>query len=126
MAHHDVTYTVMDGSLKNNQDSLLPHAAELAAILSPADELLKILDDELDTAATAESRGQKVYRSLKRVSKMIGGEYGNRVIYELLQNAHDAQPDGLGKVAIHLIVNSSQEGELLVANGGGRVHTSES
>lgn len=108
----------MNSSLKLIQDDLLPEAAGLAEKLSPADELLQIFDNELDTAATAESRGQKIYRSLKRVSKMIGGEYGNRVIYELLQNAHDAQPNGLGKVSIHLIVNSSKEGELLIANGG--------
>lgn len=88
------------------------------APLSPADELLQIFDEELDTAAVADSRGQPIYRSVKRLSKMIGGEYGNRVIYELLQNAHDAQPDGHGQVSIHLIVHSPEDGELLIANGG--------
>jgi hypothetical protein len=84
----------------------------------PAQELLEILDAELDTAATAERRGQKVYRSLQQLSQLIGGEYGDRVVYELLQNAHDAQADGPGRVAIHLVVSAPDRGELYVANGG--------
>ncbi|MGJ7575719.1 sacsin N-terminal ATP-binding-like domain-containing protein [Variovorax sp. RB2P76] len=105
----------MNSFIQQVQDADLPIGA---APLSPADELLQIFDEELDTAAVADSRGQPIYRSVKRLSKMIGGEYGNRVIYELLQNAHDAQPDGRGQVSIHLIVNSSEDGELLIANGG--------
>jgi len=108
----------MDLSIKQSQNDLITDAAESAARLSPADEMLQIFDNELDTAAMADSRGQPIYRSVKRLSKMIGGEYGNRVIYELLQNAHDAQPDGQGQVSIHLIVKSPEEGELLIANGG--------
>ena len=108
----------MDSSIQQSQDDLLTEAAESAASLSPADELLQIFDNELDTAAMADSRSQPIYRSVKRLSEMIGGEYGNRVIYELLQNAHDAQPDGQGKVSIHLLVKSPEEGELLIANGG--------
>lgn len=113
-----VSLTAMNRSIQQRQDDLPTEATESTASLSPADELLQIFDDELDTAAMAESRSQPIYRSVKRLSKMIGGEYGNRVIYELLQNAHDAQPDGQGKVAIHLIVKSPEEGELLIANGG--------
>lgn len=85
--------------------------------MSPADELLKILDDELDTVKLAEERKQKVYHSLLKLSELIGGEYGDRVIYELLQNAHDAQSEA-GKVAIRLVVDSASVGELLIANGG--------
>lgn len=108
----------MDNSIQQSQNDLLTKSVKSAATLSPADELLQIFDNELDTAAMADSRSQPIYRSVKRLSKMIGGEYGNRVIYELLQNAHDAQPDGQGKVSIHLIVKSPQEGELVIANGG--------
>lgn len=108
----------MDSSIQQSQDDSITEAAESAARLSPAVELLQIFDNELDTAAMADSRGQPIYRSVKRLSKMIGGEYGNRVIYELLQNAHDAQPDGQGQVSIHLIVKSPEEGELLIANCG--------
>lgn len=84
----------------------------------PAQELYDILDAELDTAATAERRGQKVYHSLQRLSQLIGGEYGDRVIYELLQNAHDAQRGNLGRIAIHLVVSAQDHGQLYVANDG--------
>jgi Zn-dependent peptidase ImmA (M78 family) len=86
--------------------------------LPPAAVLRKILDDELDTAVVAERRGQKVYQSLQRLSQLISGEYGNRVIFELLQNAHDAQPRGSGRIAIKLVVSSAERAELYVANGG--------
>lgn len=74
---------------------------------------------ELDTAAGAERRGQKVYRSLQKLGHLIGGEYGERVLYELVQNAHDAHPDGTpGDVAIRLVVEGENRGVLYVANGG--------
>src|SRR5665213_2615082 len=86
---------------------------------SAATELDGIFDDELDTAALAERRGQKIYRSLQKLSQLIGGEYGDRVLYELIQNAHDAQPAGEpGDVAIRLVVEAEDEGVLYVANGG--------
>jgi hypothetical protein len=85
----------------------------------PDAELLGIFHQELDTAAIAESRDQPIYRSLLKLSELIGGEYGDRVLYELLQNAHDAQPaSGGGQVAISLSVTAPEVGELLVANGG--------
>ncbi|HFQ9477301.1 TPA: DUF3883 domain-containing protein [Pseudomonas aeruginosa] len=85
---------------------------------APSQELFDILDAELDTAATAERRDQKVYHSLQRLSQLIGGEYGDRVVYELLQNAHDAQKDTPGQIAIHLVVSAPDYGQLYVANGG--------
>lgn len=86
---------------------------------SAATELGGIFDDELDTAALAERRGQKIYRSLKKLSELIGGEYGDRVLYELIQNAHDAQPEGEpGDIAIRLVVEADDEGVLYVANSG--------
>lgn len=89
----------------------------------PAAELLKIFDDELETVVRAEQHEQGVYRSLKKLSELIGGEYGDRVIYELLQNAHDAHAsapsEGLStEVAIHLSIDAKDRGELYVANGG--------
>jgi hypothetical protein len=87
----------------------------------PASELFTILDEELESVARAEKHDQGVYRSLKKLSELIGGEYGDRVIYELLQNAHDAQGDSAGgaaEVAIHLVLDGSDHGELYVANGG--------
>ncbi len=87
----------------------------------PASELFTILDEELESVARAEKHDQGVYRSLKKLSELIGGEYGDRVIYELLQNAHDAQGDSTGgaaEVAIHLVLDGPDHGELYVANGG--------
>jgi len=82
-------------------------------------KLLQILYDELDTAATAERRGQKIYNSLRQLSELIGGEYGDRVLYELVQNAHDAHAEGSpGDVAIRLVIHGEDRGELYVANGG--------
>ena len=50
---------------------------------------------------------------------MIGTEYGDRVLYELIQNAHDAHhPDNKGRIAIRLVVQSEAEGTLYIANGG--------
>ena len=53
---------------------------------------------------------------------MIGTEYGDRVLYELIQNAHDAhRPDDEGRIAIRLVVRSKTDGTLYIANGGGVV-----
>ena len=50
---------------------------------------------------------------------MIGTEYGDRVLYELIQNAHDAHKSGdEGRIAIRLDVHSQASGVLYVANGG--------
>lgn len=95
------------------------NAPVLLPSLDPDAELLDILDKELDTASIAESRDQPIYKSLLKLSELIGGEYGDRVLYELLQNAHDAQPaGGGGDVAIRLTVTGPDAGDLLVANGG--------
>ena len=82
--------------------------------------------------------------SLHNVSEQIGAQYGDRVLYELIQNAHDAHspggkgaedkgPDGKGpggkdaggrgrrgkgKIAIKLVIRSDSDGDLYIANGG--------
>lgn len=84
-----------------------------------ADELRRIFDEELDTAALTIRRNQKIYSSVRQLSELIGGEYGDRVIYELLQNAHDAHPrDQPGEIAVRVVVESESRGVLYVANGG--------
>lgn len=86
---------------------------------SPAGELRSIFLEEIDTASMAVRRGQRVYQSVKKLSELIGGEYGDRVIYELIQNAHDAQPDGQpGKILVRLEIRGDAEGTLYVANAG--------
>ena len=50
---------------------------------------------------------------------MISTEYGDRVLYELIQNAHDAHPaKGQGRIALKLVVRSEVDGTLYIANGG--------
>ena len=84
-----------------------------------ADELLRIFDEELETAALAQRRGQKIYQSLRQLSELIGGEYGDRVVYELLQNAHDAHlPGEPGDIAVRVVVEREDRGFLYVANSG--------
>ena len=73
----------------------------------------------LDHAVDANRKGLKVYESLRNLSEVIGTEYGDRVLYELIQNAHDAhRPDDEGRIAIRLVVRSDTEATLYVANGG--------
>ena len=77
----------------------------------------------LEHAVDAERRGLKVYESLRSLSEVIGTEfgteYGDRVLYELIQNAHDAhRPGDNGRIATKLVVRSETEGTLYIANGG--------
>ena len=62
----------------------------------------------------------RVYESLRNLNEVVGTEYGDRVLYELIQNAHDAhQPGDSGKISVTLTIHSESEGTLYVANGGG-------
>ena len=62
----------------------------------------------------------KVYKSLRNLNEVVGTEYGDRVLYELIQNAHDAHRSGdRGRIAVRLTILSENEGTLYVANGGG-------
>ena len=68
---------------------------------------------------TRRARGSKVYESLHNLNEVIGTQYGDRVLYELIQNAHDAHSVGeSGKISIRLVVQSGTEGILYIANGG--------
>lgn len=87
--------------------------------MGPADDLRRIFDDEIDTASIAAGRGQSIYRSLQKLSQLIGGEYGDRVLYELIQNAHDAQTAANpGRILVRLSIRDPSNGTLIVANGG--------
>ena len=72
----------------------------------------------LDSAIHAHRNELKVYQSLQNLNEVIGTEYGDRVLYELIQNAHDAHCSGGGRIAIELDIQSVSEGVLYVANGG--------
>lgn len=86
---------------------------------TPAAKLDERVRSELELALDAERRGSKIYQSLRNLSEVIGTQYGDRVLYELIQNAHDAHPAGdHGKIAIRLVAEGPEKGSLYVANGG--------
>lgn len=65
---------------------------------------------------------REVYESLKNLNEVIGTQYGDRVLFELVQNGHDAHPtsaaEAPGEIAVRLLVTADDCGELLVANRG--------
>ena len=61
----------------------------------------------------------RVYESLRNLNEVVGTEYGDRVLYELIQNAHDAhRTEDRGRIAVRLTIRSATDGTLCVANGG--------
>ncbi len=91
-----------------------------ATQLTSAAELInRITRSQLEHALDGQRRGLKVYESLRSLNEIIGTQYGDRVLFELLQNAHDAHTVGeRGEVAIRLVVANEHTGVLLVANKG--------
>jgi hypothetical protein len=107
-------------------DDLEESAEELAGQLvvfpapsTTADTIDALTRSLLEHALDAHRRKLKTYESLKNLNDVIGTQYGDRVIFELLQNAHDAhRPDEEGEIAIRLVIDGPDRGELLVANKG--------
>lgn len=92
---------------------------ERAAEQQAAEYLENVVRLVLEHAVAAERHGIKVYQSLQNLNEVIGTEYSDRVLYELIQNAHDAHTAGEdGLIAIRLIISSDTEGVLYIANGG--------
>ena len=87
--------------------------------LLPAEDLNRQVLDVLRHAVDAHRKQLKVYESLRNLNEVVGTEYGDRVVYELIQNAHDAhRPEDRGRIAVRLIVRSETDGTLYVANSG--------
>ena len=85
----------------------------------PAEDLEVQVQAVLKHAVDAQRHDLKVYKSLQNLNDVIGTEYGDRVLYELIQNAHDAHgPGDKGRIAIRLVIRSDNDGELYIANGG--------
>jgi anti-sigma regulatory factor (Ser/Thr protein kinase) len=81
--------------------------------------LAQQVENVLAIALDAHRRKSKVFHSLKNLGEVIGTEYGERVLFELIQNAHDAhEPDKPGAISIKLVLDSPNEGTLFVANQG--------
>ena len=88
-------------------------------VSTPADMLRQKAQNALSNALDAERKGLRTYESLKNVGEDIGTEYGDRVLFELIQNAHDAHADDDdGGIAIKLVTTSKTDGRLIVANRG--------
>lgn len=90
-----------------------------SSLQSPAEQLKATLTAQLRNTVDAVRSGLLTYESLRNVSEVIGGEYGDRVIYELVQNAHDAHEQGEhGSIFLKLVIRSPDRGDLFVANKG--------
>ena len=74
--------------------------------------------DVLEHAVDGHRRNLKVYESLQNLNEVIGTEYGDRVLYELIQNAHAHGSGDKGRIAIRLVIRSDDDGELYIANDG--------
>lgn len=82
-------------------------------------ELEDLASSQLEHALDARRRGLKIYESLKNLNEVIRTQYGDRVLFELVQNAHDAHRAGdQGEIAIKLLVENEESGTLFVANRG--------
>ena len=104
---------------------LTAHKGEFEPVLDRPNSTLateaieRLTNSQLEHALDGHRRGLKVYESLMSLNEVIGTQYGERVLFELLQNAHDAHaPDEKGEITIRLIVHGKESGELLVANRG--------
>lgn len=97
----------------------VPHSSGPLTPTNPAWKLTKIFEAQLRNAVDAEQSGLLNYESLRNVSEVIGGEYGDRVIFELVQNAHDAHVDGEeGAILLKLVIAGPENADLFVANMG--------
>jgi anti-sigma regulatory factor (Ser/Thr protein kinase) len=84
-----------------------------------AAKLANLVRLQLQHAVDGVRDGLKVYESLRNLNEVIGTQYSDRVLYELIQNAHDAHSAlEHGKIAVKLVVQSPESGVLYVANGG--------
>ncbi len=83
-------------------------------------EALKIkARNALSNALDAHRKELSTYESLKNLGEVIGTEYGERVLFELIQNAHDAHEIGEdGAITIKFVKTSEAQGYLYVSNRG--------
>ena len=85
----------------------------------PPENLQRQVRAVLEHAVDAHRKGLKIYESLRNLNEVVGTEYGDRVLYELIQNAHDAHRSGdQGRISVFLTIRSETDGMLYIANGG--------
>jgi hypothetical protein len=84
-----------------------------------SERLASVVRLQVQHAVDGARDGLKVYESLRNLNEVIGTQYSERVLYELIQNAHDAHSmSDQGKIAVKLIVESPERGILYIANRG--------
>ncbi|PAY09313.1 hypothetical protein CK489_08185 [Bradyrhizobium sp. UFLA03-84] len=105
--------------LEESAEELAGQLVAFPASSTTADTIDALTGSLLEHALDAHRRKLKTYESLKNLNDVIGTQYGDRVLFELLQNAHDAHRfDEEGEIAIRLVIDGPDRGELLVANKG--------
>jgi len=75
-----------------------------------AKELLKTIDNDLDTTVTVESSVHKVYQNFMFYRNMINNKCGNQLGYVLLRTPTPPSC-GLRKVAIYLVFSPPEAGD---------------
>ena len=96
-----------------------PEQGDVTPLELPAEYLKAQVRNVLTHAVDGHRKRLKVYESLRNLNEVVGTEYGDRALYELIQNAHDAhQPNDRGQIEVRLVVKSDTLGTLYVANGG--------
>lgn len=105
--------------MTSNLSHLASDRGGLTEVDEPIGALRRKLRDQLENAVDAVAKGLGTYESLRNLSEVIGGEYGDRVIFELIQNAHDAHREAHdGRILLRLVIRGEADGDLYVANGG--------
>ena len=80
-----------ESTAEQNARGCEPEPLLICPRLTPAAEAIeKGTSSQLEHALDGHRRGLKVYESLKSLNEVIGTQYGERTLFELLQNAHDA------------------------------------
>jgi hypothetical protein len=122
LTHVDVGLHGQDWKLMHgraDQDSTLSFDAAAAGEARPEAMLEQAFHKVIKVASGAVTEGVRAFESLKSLSEVVGGEYGERVLYELIQNAHDAHRLGdSGQILVRLVINGPANADLYVANGG--------
>ena len=99
--------------------SPVPDHDEQRSCAHPDKDLNEQVAAVLRHAVVAHREELPVYESLRNLNEVIGTQYGDRVLYELIQNAHDAHRSGdRGRIAVRLVVRAENDATLYVANGG--------
>lgn len=83
-------------------------------------EIIEFKTSELIRAYQSEPTVRPVFRSINNLTTQATHEYGNRFLFELIQNAFDVHTESSrdGVVHIELARDEAEHGVLYVANGG--------